>query len=84
MPNTEYEAEEVKNIDGDELIASKRYASAGGMKTTRDEFNPSSADEQHGDGVNNEQEEATPPKKRQKIAGRRTTRRATPTQDGFG
>ena len=67
MPNTEYEAEEVKNIDGDELIASKR--SAGGMKTTRDEFNPSSADEQHGDGVNNEQEEATPPKKRQKIAG---------------
>ena len=66
MPNTEYEAEEVKNIDG-ELIASKR--SAGGMKTTRDEFNPSSADEQHGDGVNNEQEEATPPKKRQKIAG---------------
>jgi len=32
------------------------------------QFNPSSADEQHGDGVNNEQEEATPPKKRQKIA----------------
>jgi hypothetical protein len=82
-------AEEEKNyIDGEELIEAKRYAaiavaaastSAAGMKSTRDEFNPSSADGQHGDGDgvsksndnNNDEQEEPPPKKRQKIAGPR-------------
>jgi hypothetical protein len=81
-------AEEEKNyIDGDELIEAKRYAAiavaaasaSGGMKTTRDEFNPSSADGQQGDGDgtsknndnNNDEQEEPPPKKRQKIAGPR-------------